>query len=82
VEPDDQSWDLAFNAQEAMASVSPGWHRASPVDFLLAVIAKREGLTVLHYDYDKIEADGGLGFAAKWIAPAGSLEGAGQQPAD
>ncbi len=81
MEPDDQSWDLAFNAQEAMASVSPGWHRASPVDFLLAVIAKREGLTVLHYDYDKIEADGGLGFGSKCIAPAGSLEGAGQQPA-
>ena len=47
------------------------------------MIAKREGLAVLHYDYDydKIKADGGLGFAAKWIAPAGSLEGAGQQPA-
>ena len=44
------------------------------------MIAKREGLTVLHYDYDKIEADGGLGFAAKWIAPAGSLEGVGEQP--
>lgn len=82
VGPDDQTWELAYNAQEAMAAVSPGWHRASPVDFLLAAIAWREGLTVLHYDhdYDKIEADGGLGFAAKWIAPAGSLEGAGEQP--
>jgi len=82
VEPDNQTWELAFNAQQTMAAVSPGWHRASPVDFLLAVIAKREGLTVLHYDYDydKIKADGGLGFAAKWIAPAESLEGAGQQP--
>lgn len=78
---DDQTWRLAFDAQETMADVSPGWHRASPVDFLLAAIAKREGLTVLHYDYDydKIEADGGLGFAAKWIAPAGSLEGADEQ---
>ena len=46
MEPDDQSWELAFNAQEA-----------------------------------NIKADGALAFAAKWIAPAGSLEGAGQQPA-
>lgn len=82
IEPDTEIWKLAFRAQETMAAVEPGWHRASPVDYLIAAIAHREEIAVLHYDhdYEKIEADSGLVFEAKWVADAGSLEGPGEQP--
>lgn len=79
VEPDSQIWALAYGAQETMAGVAPGWHRASPVDYLVAAIAHRDGLAVLHYDhdYDKIAKDSGLIFEAKWVAQPGSLEASG-----
>ena len=48
-------------------------HQIKVPDLLIAAIAQRHQLTVLHYDkdYDKISAT--TGQATQWIAPAGTF---------
>jgi predicted nucleic acid-binding protein len=52
-----------------------GHHRLPPVDLLVAAIADRHSLGVLHYDhdYDLIAEKTDLRLESVWLAPAGSL---------
>jgi predicted nucleic acid-binding protein len=63
----------AVDAQRQLARI--GHHRLSPVDLLVAAIADRHGLGILHYDrdYDLLAEKTDLNIASVWLAPAGSL---------
>jgi predicted nucleic acid-binding protein len=63
----------AVEAQRQLARV--GHHRLPPVDLLVAAIADRHGLGVLHYDrdYDLLSEKTDLDIGSVWLAPAGSL---------
>jgi len=73
---DERTWELAFEAQQAMADAAGLMHRRKPLDFLIAATAHQHGLGVLHYDrdYDLIAEHGRLDFASVWVVLAGSLE--------
>lgn len=82
VEVTEQTWLLAFRAQQAMAAVGPNFHRRPPTDYLIAAAAHQHGARVLHYDhdYDAIAEHSGLSFVPTWVAAAGTLEGPGEPP--
>ncbi len=63
----------ALAAQSQLARV--GHHRLPPVDLIMAAIADRHGLGILHYDrdYDVIVERTDLDFDSVWLAPRGSL---------
>jgi predicted nucleic acid-binding protein len=63
----------AVDAQRQLARV--GHYRLPPVDLLVASIADRHGLGVLHYDrdYDLLAEKTDLDVGSVWLAPAGSL---------
>ena len=63
----------ALDAQRQLARV--GHHRLPPVDLLVAAVADRHGLGVLHYDgdYDVLAEKTDLTFDSVWLAPRGSL---------
>jgi len=73
---DQQTWELAFEAQQAMADAAGLMHRRKPLDFLIAATAHQHGLGVLHYDrdYDLIAEHGRLDFASVWVVASGALE--------
>jgi predicted nucleic acid-binding protein len=52
-----------------------GHHRIPPVDLMIAAIAERHGVGVLHYDgdYDILREKTNLEFHSEWLMPAGSL---------
>ena len=70
---DDAVEQRALDAQRQLARV--GHHRLPPVDLLLAALADRHGLGVLHYDhdYDLLAERTDLRFESVWLAPRGSL---------
>lgn len=82
VQVTEQTWQLAYRAQQAMAEVGPNFHRRPPADYLIASAAHEHGVRVLHYDhaYDAIVEYSALDFVATWVAPAGTLEAPGEQP--
>ena len=63
----------AIDTQRQLARA--GHHRLPPVDLILAVIADRHSLGVLHYDadFDIIGTKTDLGFESVWLAPRGTL---------
>ncbi|HEY6550552.1 MAG TPA: PIN domain-containing protein, partial [Solirubrobacterales bacterium] len=63
----------AIDAQRQLARV--GHHRVPPVDLILAAIADRHGLGVLHYDgdFDLLRAKTDLDFESVWLVPRGKL---------
>jgi predicted nucleic acid-binding protein len=63
----------AVDAQRQLARI--GHHRLPPVDLLVAAIADRHQLGILHYhrDYDLLAENTDLNIASVWLAPAGSL---------
>jgi predicted nucleic acid-binding protein len=63
----------ALDAQRQLARV--GHHRLPPVDLLVAALAARHDLGVLHYDrdYDVLAEKTDLEFDSVWLAPAGTL---------
>ncbi len=63
----------AVDAQRQLARA--GHHRLPPVDLILAAIADRQNLGVLHYDadFDLIRAKTNLSFESVWLAPRGSV---------
>jgi predicted nucleic acid-binding protein len=63
----------AVEAQRQLARV--GHHRLPPVDLLVAALADRHGVGVLHYDhdYDLILAKTDLNFQSVWLAPVRAL---------
>jgi len=63
----------AIEAQSQL--VRTGHHRVPPVDVLLAAIAERHELGILHYDhdYDLLAARTDLRFRSVWLVKAGLL---------
>jgi predicted nucleic acid-binding protein len=63
----------AVDAQRLLARV--GHHRLPPVDLIVAAIADRHGLGILHYDrdYDLIAEKTDLEFESVWLATAGTI---------
>jgi predicted nucleic acid-binding protein len=63
----------AVHAQRQLARV--GHHRLPPVDLIMAVIAERHHIGVLHYDgdYDILADKTDVNFASVWLAPRGSI---------
>ena len=70
---DDNVEQRALDAQRQLARV--GHHRLPPVDLLVAAIADRHRLDVLHYDrdYDLLAEKTDLEFDSVWLAPQGTL---------
>ena len=70
---DDTVERRAIDAQRQLAR--SGHHRMPPVDILVAAVADRHRLGILHYDrdYDLIATRTDLRFASEWLAKAGSL---------
>jgi predicted nucleic acid-binding protein len=63
----------ALDAQGQLARI--GHHRLPPVDLLVAAVADRYDLAVLHYDrdYDVIAETTDLSFKSEWLVPRGTL---------
>jgi predicted nucleic acid-binding protein len=63
----------AIEAQRQLARA--GHHRLPPVDVLVAAIADRHDVAVLHYDhdYDLIVEKTDLRFESEWLVPRGTL---------
>jgi predicted nucleic acid-binding protein len=63
----------AVDAQRQLAQV--GHHRLPPVDLILAAIADRHGLGVLHYDgdFDLLRSKTDLDFESVWLVSRGKL---------
>ena len=63
----------AIDAQRQLARL--GHHRLPPVDLIVAAVADRNRLGILHYDgdYDLLAEKTDLTFSSVWLAPRGSL---------
>jgi predicted nucleic acid-binding protein len=63
----------AVDAQQQLARA--GHHRLPPVDLIVAALADRHRVGVLHYDrdYDIVIAKTDLRFASVWLAKRGTL---------
>ncbi len=63
----------AIDAQRQLAHA--GHHRLPPVDLIVAAIADRHGLGVLHYDrdFDLLRSKTDLDFESVWLFPRGEL---------
>lgn len=63
----------ALDAQRQLARV--GHHRLPPVDLLMAALADRHQLAILHYDhdYDLLAEKTDLHFESVWLAARGTL---------
>jgi predicted nucleic acid-binding protein len=63
----------AMDVQSQLARV--GHHRLPFPDLLIAALAERHGVGVLHYDgdYDVLVERTDLGFYGEWLMPRGSL---------
>ncbi len=70
---DEHAEERAICAQGQLARV--GHHRLAPPDLIIAALADRDGLGILHYDadYDVIRERTGLDFESVWLAPRGTL---------
>jgi predicted nucleic acid-binding protein len=73
VRVDDRVEARAVDAQRQLARA--GHHRLPPVDLILAAIAERHGLAVLHYDadFDVLGAKTDLSFESTWLLPRGTI---------
>jgi predicted nucleic acid-binding protein len=70
---EDEDFIAAIDVQAQLAR--SGHHRAVPLpDLLIAAVAARHGVTVLHYDADFEPIAAITGQAVEWVVPAGSLE--------
>jgi predicted nucleic acid-binding protein len=75
VEANERTWQLAADAQAALAADSAVSHRVKPIDLLIAALADEHALGVLHYDhdYDAIRSNTRLNYRSVWIAEGGAL---------
>jgi predicted nucleic acid-binding protein len=65
-------FDRAIKVLEGLAKL--GHHRAAGIpDLLIAAVAERNALTVLHYDKDFDLIAKVTGQSAQWVVPAGSV---------
>ena len=63
----------ALDAQRQLARA--GHHRLPPVDLIIAALADRHSIGVLHYDhdYDILAQKTDLRFTSEWLATRGTL---------
>jgi predicted nucleic acid-binding protein len=73
IQIDEEIERRAIDAQTQLARA--GHHRLPPVDLILAAIADRHRLGILHYDadFDLLGAKTDLTFEGVWLAPRGSI---------
>lgn len=73
VDVDATAEQRAMDGQAQLARV--GHHRLPPVDLVMAAVADRHELDILHYDadYDLIAGKTDLSFGSVWLAERGSL---------
>lgn len=72
VETDEEDMQQALEVQSALAKKSQ--HRGAKLpDLILAAVAYRHGLTVLHYDSDFDRIAGISGQEAEWVVERGSV---------
>lgn len=73
---DGRTWQLAAQAQRALAADRAVSHRVKPIDLLIAAVADQHALGVLHYDrdYDVIRERSPLAFRSVWVAERGSID--------
>jgi predicted nucleic acid-binding protein len=73
LEIDAEAERRTLDAQAQLARI--GHHRLPPVDLMLAAVADRHQLDILHYDadYDLIASKTDLQFRSIWLAKRGSL---------
>jgi predicted nucleic acid-binding protein len=68
----DAVWDRAWEVQEALTE--QGLHRSVKVpDLIIAAIAERHAVSVLHYDRDFDRIATVTGQPVEWVVPAGSI---------
>ncbi len=68
-------WQRALDVHAQLARTGPGLQRSVRLpDLIIAAVAEREGLRLVHFDedYDRIASI--TGQAARWIIPRQSLE--------
>jgi predicted nucleic acid-binding protein len=72
----EQTWQVAMQAQQALAEDRAVSHRVKPIDLLIAAIADQHALGVLHYDrdYDVIREHTPLAFRSTWVAARGTID--------
>ena len=70
---DEEIEGRAIDAQRQLARA--GHHRLPPVDVILATLADRHAIGILHYDgdYEILAAKTDLRFDSVWLAPRGTL---------
>lgn len=72
---DDVATRRSLEAQAQLAATPAVSHRAKPIDLLVAAVAERHGVDVLHYDadYDLLADHTDLAFKGVWAARRGSI---------
>jgi predicted nucleic acid-binding protein len=69
----DEVWQRASDVQAALAL--QGAHRAASIpDLLVAAVAERHGVTVLHYDADYELIAKVTGQPCEWVVPRGTAD--------
>jgi predicted nucleic acid-binding protein len=72
LDTDESDWQRALTVQKALARDSQ--HRGPKVpDLLIAAVAERYSLTLLHYDSDFDRIAAATGQRAEWVVPRGSV---------
>jgi len=71
VEP--QDWDRARTLYRSLARVSGGYQQSVPIaDALIAAVAQRNDVMLVHYDEDFDRIASVTGQAHQWVVPRGS----------
>ncbi len=72
IEPVD--WDRIRVVYRSLSAITGGYQQSVPIaDALIAAVAERHGLTVVHYDQDFDRIAAITGQDVRWVAPRGSV---------
>ncbi len=74
---DEQTWEIALEAQRRCAAFANGYQRRySEADLLTAALAHQYGLAILHYDedFDEMRSVAGLRYESEWLHPDRKLD--------
>ena len=67
-------WDRAFEVYRALALRGGGYQRSvKHADLLVATVAERNGLAVVHYDEDYDRIGSVTGQPTRWVVPRGTI---------
>lgn len=67
-----EDWERALETHRALARLGPGHQRSVRLpDLIIAAVAAREELPIVHYDADYDRIAGITGQAARWVVPRG-----------